>query len=660
MLRLAILSLLVAASAAAQGLDDLRFDSNVRPQDDLYAHVNGVWERDTPIPAGMSDIGSFPEVDGRLRDHVLGLLQNAAAGTLDGEIGRALGQMYLAATDAERIEALGIEPLGRHLAQIESIDGPEAVARYIGRSQALRADAPFSVFVHPDARDTERYRPTVRPGGLGIGPPPFYRAPPFEDLRTAYKAYAEALFQAAGHADPAGQAARAYALEERLAGAQMQDAHRMQSLATLYNRLPLAEADSAAPAFDWRAFYDGMGVDVGEPLVVWLPGHAAALGEMTREVPAEDWRAYFTLRLLDGYATALPSAFRDAHFAFHGRAKEGATAPPTADELAVALANSAIGWTVAQAYVDRHFDPAVRQRVEDMAAQVRDAFVAAVERNDWMSPETKAEALAKAQGVALRIGYPNAWPDERAVRPEADDLLGTLARADELAWTRQTDRLGTPYNGDNWAFLPQTFFAYYATPEPGIVFPAGILQPPFFWPEGDDAAGYGSIGVVIGHELTHGFDNRGRLTDARGDLRDWWAPEDAAEYDRRARQVVEQFGAEEPLPGLRINGQLTLGENLADLAGTMLALAALEQVLAERGEALTDDHVRRFFVARARMSRGKHRPEHLRQSLMTQPHAPGRYRVNLIAEHLDAFHRAFGTAPGDGMWRAPEDRVRIW
>jgi putative endopeptidase len=641
-LLLAVAALALGPAAGAQplalGIDTTAMDRAVRPQDDFFRYVNGRWLATFEIPPDRSRYGSFDALGEKSRRDVRAIIEEAARGGFaDDPDAARIGAFYTAFMDSAAADRLGVAPVQPDLARIDALGAHGDLPGYFAHTLRDFGNAP-----------------------LGVPDRSYYLDESFASQREAYLTYLGRLFELAGRPDPAGEARQVLEVETALAGIQWTRVQNRDREAT-YNKRATADFSAAHPSLAVADYLRLGGLRV-DSVIVRQPTYFRALDSLVTTLPVEAWKAYLRGRLLDGTAPLLSSDFVTAHFEFNGRTLAGQPALAPRWRRAVNAVNGAMGEAVGRLYVARHFRPESRARMDRMIANLREAFRRSIEELDWMSPATRAEALDKLDKFTPKIGYPERWRDYAALEARPGDLVGNARRGAAFGFAYNAGKLGRAVDRGEWGMTPQTVNAYYNSTMNEIVFPAAILQPPFFSAEADDAVNYGAIGAVIGHEFSHGFDDQGRRSDGDGNLRNWWTDEDAAEYTRRASAIVAQYGGFEPLPGEHVNGELTLGENIGDLAGLTMAYRAYRLSLAGQEppviDGLTGDQ--RFFLGFAQVWRIKHRDEYLRQLLRTDSHSPGEYRTNGIVQHLDAFHEAFGTQPGDGMWRAPEDRIRIW
>jgi putative endopeptidase len=657
------------AMTLASGIDPANMNRDVRPQDDFYVFVNGAWLARTQIPADQASWGTFGELRDRAEEQVLEIIQAAVAqreGQADPDLAR-IADLYRSYMDEDAIEAAGLAPLAERLAEIDGIEDHAALAVAFGELHARGAGGslPFSFWVDLDMADTERHAAYLTQAGIGMPDRDYYLldSERMAQARAAYLAYITRLFELAGAERETAEASaeRVFTLETALAGLHWTRAERRDRQLT-YNPVAAGTLDEFAPGFDWAAYRAAAGIAGESELILRELSYFPAMAELFAGTPMETWRDYLRFKLLHSAAPMLPAPFVDAHFDFNSRTLSGVPEMKPRERRAAAAVEAALGEAVGREYVARHFSPESRERMEAMVANLKTAFRNSIDGLEWMSGETKAEAREKLALFGVKIGYPDTWRDYSALEIRPDDLVGNMARAARFNYERMVARLGAPVDRDEWFMTPQTVNAYYSPTRNEIVFPAAILQPPFFDPEADDAVNYGGIGAVIGHEISHGFDDQGRRTDGRGMLRDWWTEEDDLRYRELADRLVAQYEAFEPIEGMRINGRLSLGENIADLAGLTVAHRAYRLSLGEEQAPVIDglSGDERFFMGWAQVWRIQFRDDALRRQLVTGPHSPGRYRVIGVVRNIDAFHETFGTAEGDAMWLPPAERIAVW
>jgi predicted metalloendopeptidase len=646
------------------GIELTGFDRNVHPQDDLYRFVGGNWLAQTEIPADRSNYGSFIILDDHAKEEVKDLIVAASqqAARAPGSDAQKVGDFYLAFMDTARVESLGLDPLAAELAQIDAIATPRDVARYIGHSQRIGVAQPFSWFSSPDNRNSSVYIGALYQNGLTMPDRDYYLSPDakYTAIRAKFSEYIERMLARAGERNARSAAARIAALETRLANEQWTKVQNRDPLKT-YNPMTLPEYQKLAPNFDWLAFFEGVGAPV-QKLDIGQPSFIKGVNQLVKTVPVADWRLYFKFQLLDDYAPFLAAQFADLEFDFHQRTLNGVPEPRPRWRRAVDSMDQNMGQLLGRMFVEAHFPPEHKRRMLELVTNLLKAFDSSIDGLEWMSPATKAEARKKLSKITVKIGYPDQWRDYGAFKVRADDLVGNVMRGAEFENQRQTARAGGPVDKGEWLMTPQMVNAYYNPSTNEITFPAAILRPPFFDMDADDAINYGGIGSVIGHEISHGFDDSGRQFDGDGNLRDWWTAEDAARFKQRADALAAQFDAYTVLDNRHINGRLTLGENIGDLSGLAVAYKAFRMSLGGQPSPVIDGFTgdQRFFIGWAQVWRRKYRDEELLKRLVVDPHSPSEFRANGPTSNIDAFYDAFGLKPGDRMYRAPGERVKIW
>ena len=665
---IAAASLLAVAAtpAAAQqlGVDLDAMDRSVRPQDDFYRFVNGTWLETTEIPADRSNHGTFSELADRAELALRAIVEEAAAdrNAPAGSERAKIGALYRSFMDTVRIESLGIAPLRPELERIAAMDSREEVATTFARLARIGVSRPFTVSVSQDARRADRYAVYVGQSGLGLPDRDYYFRDGYEFARTRgeYVRYIARLLELAGHDRPGTGANRVMALETKLAHVSWTRVQNRDRNAT-YNPTSVAALRRMMPGFDWSAYLRAAGVDV-DSVIVRQPSYLPALDSILAGTSYDALRDYLTFKLLDSAAPYLSSDFADARFDFRGRVLAGTEAERDRWKRGVDVVSGSLGDALGRIYVERHFQPEARARMQELVDNLKEAFRLGIDRLEWMSPATRAEAHAKLASFSTKIGFPNEWEDYSALDIRDTDLLGNALRASEFRYADMIGRLGQPVDREEWFMNPFTVNAYYSSTMNEIVFPAAILQPPFFNVDADDAVNYGAIGGVIGHEISHGFDDQGRKSDGEGNLRDWWTAEDAAAFEERANRLGAQYDAFSPIAGMNVNGRLTMGENIGDLSGLTVAYEAYKLSLNGREPPVIDGFTgdQRFFLGWGQIWRRLYREAELRNRLLTDSHSPSEYRTNGTLRNMDAFHEAWGTRPGDGMWLPPEERVRIW
>lgn len=651
-------------AAPASGLDLPGLDPGVRVQDDLFRAANGRWLAATEIPADKARYGSFMQLsdlaDTRLRAIVDEL---AARPQEDGTAEAKVAAFYTAFLDTETIDGAGIDPIRALLDEIDTIATARQFAQWQGRMQG-RLDTPVRLWVRPDFEDPGIYRALTWQGGLGLPDRDYYLRtddPRMADAYAAYAAYLTTLASLSGEGRQPGAVERVLAIERRIAEVHW-DAVGNRDPLRLHNPTAPQAMDALAPGFDWSAFLEAAGLGEIDRLSVSQPSAVVGIARLFAEVPLADWKLYFKLHSLDQAAPLLPSAFREARFAFRGTALTGATAARPRWQLAMAELDQALGEALGQLYVARHFSLKHKTRMQALVDSLLAAYRDSIDALHWMTAATRARAQDKLGKYRVKIGYPDSWRDYRDLDVREGDALGNGARSARFEWERLAAKAGRPVDRDEWSLTPQTVNAYYDPSRNEIVFPAAILQPPFFDLDADDAINYGAIGAVIGHEISHGFDDMGSRFDGDGVLCNWWTDADRLAFDAVGARLVAQYEAYEPMPGRHLNGRLTLGENIADVSGLQVAFAAYCRVSKSQPASSIDGYTgaQRFFLGWAQAWRDKVREERALQLLTTDPHAPAEFRANGGAINHDGFHAAFATQPGDAMFKPADERIRIW
>ena len=674
--------LFVAAAAPAVaapvyapfGLDLAAPDRSVRPGDDFFEASNGTYLKALVIPADQVTAGKRFDMSRRIDDRLHGLLDDAArnVGPAPVDVKGKVGAMYAAFMDEAAIERAGATPIAPEIAAISAAHDRNDLARLMGTSGFSLFPAPFSINIDADLKSPDRYATYLGQSGLLLPDRDYYLKPDFARHRVAFQSYATTLLTQIAWPDAPAMAAAILAFETRLAEVSWTNVEQ-RDIAVQYNPMTPAELTVHAPGFDWPAFLAAAKLGAKARLIVTTNTAVPKLAAMVAATPLPVLKAWLAFRVADAAAPYLSHAFADPYFDLHGKVLAGqAEQKPRWKRGIVAVGGGDCGaeptscfgslaWGVGELYSSRYFPPTDKAKIEALVANLKAAFRARIERLAWMGAATKAEALKKLDTYVIKVGYPDKPRDYSAVVIRRDDLLGDVRHAAAAEWAFQLGRSDGPIDRGDWSMTPQTNDAYNGSLR-DIVFPAGILQAPMFDPDADPAINYGAIGGVIGHEMTHGFDDQGRTIDAAGALRDWWTPADAAAFKARAAILGGQYATYEPLPGVHINPDLTMGENLADLGGLAIALdayrASLQGKPAPVIEGLTGDQ--RVFLGWAQVWAGKAREEAIRKQAVSDPHSYRKYRVNGVVRNIDGWYEAFGIKPGDALYVPPEKRARIW
>jgi putative endopeptidase len=649
-----------APPASVSGLDLTGFDQSVRPQDDLFRFVNGTWTATTAIPPDRARYGVFDILAERAEADVRAIAEELdAAPDTPGSDEQKIADLYASVLDVATADRLGARPLAAELARIDALTDPSELVGYFGYRTTVGLPSPVGLAVDQDARDATVYALLLQQSGLTLPDRDYYlsEGEPFTTIRNRLGAYVTQLLDLARVPAAADAGSRVVALETRLARAHWTDVQLRDPVAT-YNKFPVEQA----PGLDWDRYLATAQVTDTSAVVIGQPSFFSDLGAAIREVPLEDWKTYLRFTLVDHYAPHLSREFADAEFDFRGRLLQGREVQRERWRQAVTVLDTALGEAVGRHYVGRHFAPAAKQRIDALVVDLTTAFGSSIDQLDWMSDATRAQARDKLARLTTKIGYPDRWKDYAGLDVRRDDPVGNLARSARVEHERATAKLRSAVDRGEWFMTPQTVNAYYNPPMNEIVFPAAILQPPFFNAGADDAVNYGAIGAVIGHEISHAFDDQGSKYDGVGNLRDWWSPQDRQRFVDRTSGLVAQYAAYEPLPGTRVDGELTLGENIADLAGLGIAHEAYRVSLAGAPAPDIDGFSgdQRFFLGWAQGWRSRIRDEALRERLLSDPHSPAEYRVNGVVINLPAFHQAFATTPRDRLFTPPERQIVLW
>jgi putative endopeptidase len=642
-------------------------DPSVNPTVDFYHFANGNWLKNNPVPEDKSRWAGFDELQQRNWQLIHGLLDAAAADKSAPEKSplREVGDFYASAMDTNRINELGLKPLKKDFARIDAIKSTNDLARLLAELQLRDVNALFSAYASEDAKDSSVYALHFSQGGLSLPDRDYYLTEGFAKQRAAYTNHVAKMFMLTGETetDARAHAATVLDLETALAEASKSRTALRDPVAN-YHKFTVAEVISNYPALNIKTFLSADGLEQVKTAVVGQPEFMAALDKLVQERPLSDWKTYLRWHVLHEAAPFLPTELDRENFAFYGTVLSGQPMQEPRWQRAARVIDGEIGEALGQLFVEKYFPPEARARMNELIENLKAVLHDRLERLTWMTEPTKAKALVKFDALTQKIGFPQKFRDYSSVKIRRDDYLGNVQRAAIFESKREFARIGKPVDKTEWHMTPQTVNAYFNPSQNEIVFPAGILQPPFFDVTMDDAVNYGGIGVVIGHEMTHSYDDQGRKFDEHGNLKEWWTEADAKAFEARAQKVVDQFSSYEPLPGLKVNGFLTLGENIADLGGVNIAYEALERDLAKHPEkrkkidGFTPEQ--RFFISFAQVWRVNWREAELRRRITTDPHSPGQFRAVGPCENVQAFYDAFDIKPGEPMWRAPEQRAVIW
>ncbi|KKW62793.1 M13 family metallopeptidase [Mycolicibacterium elephantis] len=661
----------MTVEAIRSGIDLSHVDTDARPQDDLFGHVNGRWLAEYEMPADRATDGAFRSLYDRAEEHVRDLITEAAAsGAAQGTDEQRIGDLYASFMDEETIAARGVQPLLAELAAIDAADSPEALARALGALQRTGVGGGVGVYVNTDAKDSTRYLVHMNQSGLGLPDESYYREEQHAAILAAYPKHIAAMFALVyGDGDHDDTAARIVALETKLAAAHWDVVKRRDADLT-YNLRRFADLPQEAPGFDWAGWVSELGTtpEKAAEVVVRQPDYLTAFAAEWSGGDLEDWKRWLRWRVIHARAFLLTDDLVAEDFAFYGRLLSGTEQIRDRWKRAVSVVESLMGDAVGKLYVARHFPPHAKERMDELVANIREAYRVSINSLDWMTPQTREKALAKLDKFTPKIGYPKKWRDYSALVITRDDLYGNYQRGYAVEYDREMAKLGGPVDRDEWFMTPQTVNAYYNPGMNEIVFPAAILQPPFFDADADDAANYGGIGAVIGHEIGHGFDDQGAKYDGDGNLVDWWTDQDRTEFGARTKKLIEQYDEYVPrqLEGHQgsphVQGAFTVGENIGDLGGLSIALLAYRLSLKGKEAPVIDGLTgeQRVFFGWAQVWRTKSRDAEAIRRLAIDPHSPPEFRCNGVIRNMDAFYEAFDVTEDDELYLAPEHRVRIW
>ena len=639
-------------------------DTTVVAGNDFTRYVNGSWMKNTKIPDDKSNYGVGAMVNDKAQEDVKALIENAAKGDPkpDSEE-QKIGDFYESYLNTKVRDSMGLAPLNEEFKKIDALANLKDLAKYFGYAGKLGFMAPFGVGVLEDFKDPKKYMLYSWQGGLGLPDREYYllKDPKSVEIRAKYLEHVEHMLTIAGISDAKSKAGRIVALETLLASKHMKK-EETRNMAGLYNKYAVKQLNTLLPDFDWAALLTEAGVAKEDSLVVCQVAYTKDLSAILKNTPVDTWKTYLKWSVIHGSATSLTSALDKENFDFYAKTLNGVKEQRPQWRRAVDVVNGALGEMVGKLYVEKHFPPAAKERMLKLVENLLKAYETSIKALDWMSPETKKEALVKISKFTPKIGYPDKWRDYSALKIAKHDLYGNNKRATEFEYNRTISKLGKPVDRSEWGMTPQTVNAYYNPTMNEIVFPAAILQPPFFDMKAEDAVNYGGIGAVIGHEIGHGFDDQGSTFDGDGVMRNWWTAKDQSEFKKRTSALISQYSGFKVFPDLNVNGEFTLGENIGDLGGLSIALKAYKASLNGKPAPVMDGFTgeQRVFIGWAQVWLGKSRDEALRSQVSTDPHSPARFRVNGVVRNIPEFYTAFKVKQTDSLYLAPEKRVKIW
>ncbi|PIP79687.1 MAG: peptidase M13 [Gammaproteobacteria bacterium CG22_combo_CG10-13_8_21_14_all_40_8] len=652
-------------STLQSGIVLSNMDKSVHPQDDFYDYMNGTWQKNTEIPTDKTTIGAFYDLRDKSDEDVKAIIleaskdKDAAKGTNEQKI----GDLYRSFMNTDQLDKLGIKPIAPMLAEIDALKNKDDLATLFAEGEIHGVASPLGFYISIDDKDSTRYATHIWQSGLGLPDKDYYfnDGERFKKIRAAYVEHIEKMFSLAGFKDPKKSAQTIMDLETKLAThhwsrVQTRDSEKR------YNKFNVADLNKLTDKFNWTNYLKTQGVANEPTIIINQPDYIQGFGEVFAATSLQDWKTYTRWNLLNASASYLSGPLDAQNFDFYSKTLNGAQEQKPRWKRAVSVVNGNLGEVIGQLYVAKHFTPEAKSRMSQLVENLRGSYADSIDSLDWMSEETKEAAKAKLAAFTPKIGYPDKWEDYSALSIDSGDLVGNINRSLEVNQQKQLAKLGGPIHKWEWGMTPQTVNAYYNPSQNEIVFPAAILQPPFFNMEADDAVNYGGIGAVIGHEMGHGFDDQGSKYDGDGNLKNWWTEKDLEAFKARTASLVKQYSEFKVFDDLNVNGELTLGENIGDLSGITIAYRAYKKSLngqeAPVIDGLTGDQ--RFFLGFAQIWRGKMRDEALRNQVATNPHSPGHFRAIGALKNMPQFYQAFEVKEGDKMYIAPENRVKIW
>lgn len=657
-----------ATSAATQkqsGVELDYMDTSADPAEDFFAYANGQWMETTEIPADKARYGAFTMLADKAREDVKAIVLEAAEAEdpKSGSETQQIGDFYRSFMDTQTIESRGLEPLQPILKDIAGIENYRQLSAFFARASRQGITSPLGFYVSNDEKQPDQYIPYFSHSGLGLPDRDYYLKDDERntELRAAYAKHIAKMFDLADQGKGEAAAQTVLGIEKAIAERHWPRAE-LRDREKTYNKYAVSELIDQSNTWDWRDYIQSAGLGAAKDVVISVPSYFEDLDTLLKQFSIAEWQDYFTWHTISAYASLLPKALDQEDFAFYGTVLSGVESQEERWKRAVNLLNGMLGDPVGKLYVEEHFSPAAKARMVELVENLREAYRQSILGLEWMTEDTQQKAIEKLDKFTPKIGYPDKWRDYSRLQVDAGDLFGNYVRASEFSYQINVAKLGQPVDRSEWFMTPQTVNAYYNPGLNEIVFPAAILQPPFFNEEADDAINYGAIGAVIGHEMGHGFDDQGAKSDGDGLLENWWTEQDMTEFERRTQQLVEQYNGYTVLDGLAINGELTQGENIGDLGGLTVAHKAYKLSLNGEEAPVLDGFTgdQRFFLGWGQVWANKYRDEELRRRIMTDPHSPPRYRVNGVLRNMPAFYEAFDVEAGDWMYLPPEERVKIW
>ena len=649
------------AGLTAAGLDFSHQDLSVRPQDDLYRHFNGQWLKTAVIPADRASDGAFITLRIQSEARVREIIEGATG----SDEATKISNIYKSFMDAAAVNAKGGSPIAGELAQVDSITSLTDFVSTFSKLEARGTSGIFGTFIYADMKDASTNILYLVQGGISLPDEAYYREEKYADIRTAYLAHVTAMFTLAKVSNPADNAAKVMALETSLASHHWDQVKNRDATLT-YNKMDRAQVKALMPAFDWDLYLAEGEIPgiVLDSVIVQQPSFFEGLGTILANFDVDAWKAWLKWHIISGAAPYLSDEFTNENFAFFGKTLSGTPELRERWKRAVSMIEGSLGEAVGKVYVQKYFPAEAKARMEKLVANLIEAYRISINELEWMSPETKVKALEKLGKFRPKIGYPDKWRDYSALQTTPDDLYGNVGRVVKFQRDHELSKIGKPVDRDEWFMAPQTVNAYYNPVMNEIVFPAAILQPPFFGLDHDDAVNYGAIGAVIGHEIGHGFDDQGSKYDGDGALNNWWTDADRAAFEERTKALIAQYDAliPEEAPDVHVNGALTIGENIGDLGGLAIAFKAYQISLGGKPSPVIDgmSGEKRLMLSWAQVWRAKLRPEEMRRRIATDPHSPAEFRCNQILKNFTPFYQEFGVTDKDALWLEEQARVQIW
>ncbi|WP_339891180.1 M13-type metalloendopeptidase [uncultured Alteromonas sp.] len=646
------------------GVNKENMDLTADPGNDFFQYVNGTWVDNLEIPADKSSYGAFTILRDESQDHVMKIIKSSAEGDFaDGTDEQKVGDFYRAYMDTDTLNELGISPINADIEKIEAITNYDELAAYFAYAIRYGYVTPFNVGQNADFKSPESYMIYTWQSGLGLPERDYY----FKDdaksqeIRDAYVKHIETMFTLAEFDAPSDNAQMLFDMESRIAELHMKK-EEVRNWAANYNKVPVSDLSTLMPNFPWSLFLNEMELNDVDSLVFLQTDFMKQMDTFIAETSLEDWKVFLKWGLLNASASRLSEDFDTANFNFYSKTLRGVEEPEPRWRRAVSLSNAHVGEVIGKVYVKQYFPPEAKERMTDMVSNLLLAYKDSIEKLDWMTDETREQALDKLSKFTVKIGYPDTWKDYSQLVVKGSDLFGNLKRSADVAYEEMLKKQGGPVWKHEWGMTPQTVNAYYNPTANEIVFPAAILQPPFFDMNAEDAVNYGGIGAVIGHEIGHGFDDAGSTFDGDGALRNWWTDTDRQEFEARTAKLVEQFNEFEALPELFVNGEYTLGENIGDLGGISIALKAYHLTLEGEEAPVIDGYTgdQRVFIGYGQVWASKYRDEALRNQIQTDTHSPTKFRTNGALRNVPEFYEAFDVTEENDLYLPPEERVKIW